>query len=126
MNLFYYFQAVSWEGFVDKINHVFQPVIDFFTSLGDNEKTSRYAAMVISMAEGKLKSFLKNLMESTLLLPAFLGRFFIGLIIALYILIDKDSFLSFMRRVGEKLLTEKEETRFLKSGRNSKEFSPVI
>lgn len=114
MNLFYYFQAVSWEGFVDKINHVFQPVIDFFTSLGDNEKTSRYATMVISMAEGKIKSFLKNIMESTLSLPAFLGRFFIGLIIALYLLIDKESFLSYTKKVSAKLLSEKRRGEILK------------
>lgn len=114
MNLFYYFQAVSWEGFVDKINHVFQPIIDFFTSPGNNEKTSRYSSMVLSMAEGKLKVFLKHLMESTLSLPAFLGRFFIGLILALYILIDKESFLAYGKKISQKILSEHRREQILK------------
>lgn len=114
MNLFYYFQDVSWEEFLNKISQVFQPIVDFLTSLGNNEKTSPYSDMVRSMAEGKLNHLLKHFMESTLSLPKFLGRFFIGMIIALYLLIDKEIFLSYARKLGEMFLSERKREQIFK------------
>lgn len=121
LNIAQYFKEVSWEGFVDKMNRAFLPLIDFFKRLGDGD--SRYSTMLFSMAEGKLTSILKNLMESTLSIPSLVGQFFIGLIIALYLLIDKETFLSYGKKAGRRWFSPERRKMVRKIG---KEFQIVF
>lgn len=121
LNIVQYFKEVSWEGFINKMNHAFLPLIDFFKSLGGGN--SRYRTMLLTMAEGKLTSILKNMMESTLSIPSLAGQFFIGLIIALYLLIDKETFLSYGKRAGRRCFSPKRRKMIRKIG---KEFQIVF
>lgn len=121
LNIVQYFKEVSWEGFVGKMNQAFLPIIHFFKNIGGGN--SRYSTMLLTMTEGKITNVLKSLMESTLSLPSLIGQFFIGLIIALYLLIDKDIFLSYGRRAGRRLFSPKRQEILQKIGQ---EFQKVF
>ena len=113
-NLVHYFKELSWENFIAKMTEAFAPVSHFFRSFfSRNDKMARYGSMFLSMAEGKLGSMIRNMMESTLTIPVMIGRFFLGLFIAIYLLIDKESFLSWMKKNGSRIFSAKWRRRII-------------
>lgn len=106
MNVFSYFQEVSWEDFTGKIDHVFHPMIQWFHRMNQNELLSRYQMVLFDAIEKKVFSFMKHIMELMLSFPDHFGRFFLGLILALYLLLDKENFFMYGKKLGKKMMKE--------------------
>ncbi|MDO4555938.1 MAG: AI-2E family transporter [Lachnospiraceae bacterium] len=104
-NLTYYLKDISFHNIIKRMTAVFSPVLPFFQNLfSKNAFLSQYRTLFLSMAENKTGEFVKNLMEFLLNLPVLIGRTLIGLFIALYLLMDKELFLGWIRKNGRKLL----------------------
>ena len=116
MNVFSYFQEVSWEDFTEKINHVFHPMIQLFTKIEQNEPFSRYQIILFDAIEKKVSSFMKHFMELILSFPDHFGRFFLGIILALYFLFDKESFLVYAKKMEKKLIRKEYQQRIQIAG----------
>lgn len=107
LNLYGYFHNLTLEEFFFKLHRIFEPVLLFFHRMKQGPSTSRYTGMILSAVEGKGKLILQSLIASTLKLPSRIGTFFIGVVFALYLLIDKNFFFSLAKKGADKIISPK-------------------
>jgi predicted PurR-regulated permease PerM len=101
-----YFDGFSWELFLKKIKLSFDPVFSFFEKISRG-KFSRIYDLFFSMSEEKMKNFFELVVSAALSFPSYLGQFFVSLIFALYLLMEKDRIFSYGKKMGKQLFSPK-------------------
>lgn len=100
-NLYQYFCGVSWEEFREKIVNTGQSMMDVLPFLDNPEMRSRCTDLFFSGMEIGMEKIMRVFAAILMKLPKILIQIGLSIVISVYLLIDKENYLEWMKRTKE-------------------------
>lgn len=107
-NIYNYFCCISWDEFSDKMITMAKSALNWIPFFNHPDLKNRCMDLCFSAMEVGVQKLMKSFASMLLKLPKLLAKLGLGIIIAIYLLIDRDSYLGSIRKIKKNYLTRQE------------------